>query len=91
MLAIESADVVGVVFAEIGLLRYTNAGRGPHVCHVDILIASVIEVTPAGAHAGAGFVDSCLRGTRSECAVALVLVQIAATEVVGNVEIGQPV
>src|SRR5438552_15005028 len=73
---------------ERGLFGDALAGGGPHIGNVDVLIAAVLGVEPAGAHAGAGVVCSALIRDGGESAVAVVAIEIAAAEVVCDVQVG---
>src|SRR5581483_8811294 len=70
------------------LLGNPHPGRRPHICYVYVLLAVVVVVKPACAHACAGIVGVRFRGNSSECSVAVAAIEIAATEIVGNVQIG---
>src|SRR5258707_12976061 len=54
-------------------------------------MAAVIEVGPAGAHAGARNIDSGGFGDSFEGAVATIAIEIAASKIVGDVEVRQAV
>src|SRR5260221_13803311 len=76
---------------ELRLICDALAGAGPHVGNVDVLIAAVRGIEPAGAHAGASVVCPALIRDGGESAVAVVAIEIAAAEVVRDVQAGYAV
>src|SRR5580765_6858194 len=91
MLAVEVADVFGIFFMKGLLFGNPNAGGGPHIRYVDVLIPMVVEIEPACAHACANIFHTCFSGNGGKSSVAVVAVKIAASEIVGHVQIGKAV
>ena len=87
VVAVERFGVGWIVGMERGLFGDALASGGPHVGNVDVLIAAVRGIEPAGAHAGAGVVCAAVIGYGGERAVAVVAIEIAAAEVVRDVQV----
>src|SRR5579859_109259 len=69
------------------IFRNTLARRGPHIGYIDVLLAAVCCIKPARAHSSTDVVCPRLFGDRRKSPVSIVAVEIAAAEVVRNIEI----
>src|SRR5205807_10368959 len=67
--------------------RYSKPCRRPHIPDVNILISIIIGVEPAGAHACPNILDMGFPRDGCECSVAIVAIEIAASEIVGHAEV----
>src|SRR5437763_6005387 len=70
------------------LLRNAQACGRPHVRDVNVLLPIAVGVQPARAHSRAYIFDSRLSRDGSKRSVAVIAIQIASPEVVGDVKIG---
>src|SRR6266849_3258524 len=86
MLPVKSANVLSFFFVKTLLLGNAKARSRPHVRHVRVRSAVVIEIEPACAHPRAGILYARLSGYGSKCSIAMVAIQIAAPEIVGDIE-----
>src|ERR1700733_2496301 len=67
------------------------AGRGPHVSDVEVFEAIVVIIEPANAHACADIFHSRLRRDVGKCPIAVIAVEVLASEVVHHVQVGPSV
>ena len=88
MLPVQSPDILGRVFLENFLGRDAFAGSGPHVSHVNILGAVLVEVGPANAHARTDVFNTCLRSHIRKGSIAIVTVKILTPEIIHHVKVG---
>src|SRR5205085_2262089 len=72
---------------EIRLTKNTHAICHPHPRSVNILVSVIVEIQPAGAHAGADVIDTRFRRDGRKGSIAIVSVQIVAAEVIHDVQI----
>ncbi len=85
--AIDGSDFGWLIGMKVCFLGDSLAGGGPHIGNVNLLMAVVVDIGPAGAHAGPGLVDSGGFGNGFKSAVAAIAVKIATAKIVGHVQV----
>ena len=88
MLPIETTNIFGNVFLEYFLRGNALSRRCPHVSHVKIFGAIVVEVIPADTHACANVFYSSLGSNIGKGSIPIVAIKILSTEVIHHVEVG---
>src|SRR5712671_3321819 len=91
MFAIEGTNFFRRILFEHLLRGNALAGGGPHVSNVKILKAVIVVIEPGNAHPRANVLNSCPRSNIGEGAIAVVAVEIFATEIVHHVQVGPTV
>src|SRR5215472_3129509 len=91
MATVEGANGLRLVRHESGIRSHAQAGGLPHIRYIKILPSPGRRIEPAGAHSGPDVEHACPLGNVGKGSIAIVAVEVLASEVVHRVEIGPAV
>src|SRR5215469_4377397 len=91
MLPVQGTSSTVRVGLKVLLGGQPDAGSRPHVGHIQVVAAILIEIEPSGAHARAHILGTGFWRYVSERAITVVPVKVLAAEVVDHVQIGPQV
>src|SRR6516162_10130096 len=82
MPSIQSTSLLRLFPVKVRLTPNTHPGSHPYARRVNILMAVIVVIEPAGAHAGTDIIDTRFGGNRRERSVSIIPVEIVAAKVI---------